>query len=732
MSGRSPSTGVASLRARFEQNREKTSPPSRGRSLAGSVTSDSSRPLSKVRTSFVAVEPSWRMGLELGLKEAEKSNEALAGDGVGDGEVATEGEAMDKPKTNGALWTPEGPAPAANLLVNVTEDKAPAESSAISNIDGAKDDALKAYMDKPVCTTEDNTVGMLPSDSKDARAVSGGTALADQTPGLGSILKGSPFEDKEAKEAKKASAPKFTKHGPKSSATTATRQAPKSEAKAPIAAPVNGKPNEAQASKAPPQSMPAAGAVNGKPKEAEMAKSATEVEPKATAPAPIETHPATSSAPSNATDISTAEPKKANPRAPRTPTSATTPTKQPSPKKTSAVKEASPKAAPAKEAPKKDAAKEIKKPISRLSGVSQPRAATASKPLSASAPKPAPASSNSTAKPPVKKTGSTSPSVSAFTKHKPKSPTRPVKLPASATASTAASAAKLDGTAPSMGDRKPVNMASHAKDKASSSHSQPKPKTGRASMPGGSKPAAQKPTPKPRTSMASTKAPEGGFLERMMRPTQSSAQKTHEKVEPRSPPRKTAHLVKPKGTGDGDHGHLGHGDMNLDKLRETSARAGHPLAEASEGPTQSSAKKTHEKVETKSPLRKTAHPVKPKGISDGDHGHLGHGDISLDGLRETSARAGHPSAEVSEGPTQSSAKKTHDKAESKGRTAHAVKPKRTSDGDHGNRSHRDIDLEKHKETSAPAGNPLAEASEAPSTKGVEDLATPAGVPAPAE
>ena len=42
----------------------------------------------------------------------------------------------------------------------------------------------------------------------------------------------------------------------------------------------------------------------------------------------------------------------------------------------------------------------------------------------------------------------------------------------------------------------------------------------------------------PRMSMASSKAPEGSFLERMMRPTQSSSQKTHEKIEARSPPAK--------------------------------------------------------------------------------------------------------------------------------------------------------------------------------------------------
>ena len=57
--------------------------------------------------------------------------------------------------------------------------------------------------------------------------------------------------------------------------------------------------------------------------------------------------------------------------------------------------------------------------------------------------------------------------------------------------------------------------------------------------------------------MAGATAPSGGFLERMMRPTQSSAQKTHEKVEPKSPPRKTAqsgYTFKPKRRSGGSSG----------------------------------------------------------------------------------------------------------------------------------------------------------------------------------
>ncbi|CAF9919301.1 MAG: hypothetical protein GOMPHAMPRED_001738 [Gomphillus americanus] len=69
------STGgkVGNMRAIFEARQElSSSPPSRGRSPAGSdihsIRSGSSRPVSKIRTSFVAVEKSGTMGPILGLR----------------------------------------------------------------------------------------------------------------------------------------------------------------------------------------------------------------------------------------------------------------------------------------------------------------------------------------------------------------------------------------------------------------------------------------------------------------------------------------------------------------------------------------------------------------------------------------------------------------------------------------------------------------------------------------
>ena len=141
------------------------------------------------------------------------------------------------------------------------------------------------------------------------------------------------------------------------------------------------------------------------------------------------------------------------------------------------------------------------------------------------------------------------PKTSPESKIRPKSPTRPVRLPASATAPTASSAAKLGGTAPaastsSLG-RKPSTLKRDTK-----------PPTSR--MPGPSASTVQKKPsrpslqlqngherPKSRVSNAGSKAPDEGFLARMMRPTASSASKTHEKVEPKTPPKKTA-AAKPK------------------------------------------------------------------------------------------------------------------------------------------------------------------------------------------
>ncbi|KAK5943601.1 hypothetical protein PMZ80_004609 [Knufia obscura] len=108
--GSSGAAGVKNLRAMFENKHsdQSTSPPSRGRSPNGSISSAHSRPVSKVRASFVAVERPGEAGqpAQFGLRKqsdvssmAEVREEAIMDDG---------GNVMNKSVTN------EAPASSAN------------------------------------------------------------------------------------------------------------------------------------------------------------------------------------------------------------------------------------------------------------------------------------------------------------------------------------------------------------------------------------------------------------------------------------------------------------------------------------------------------------------------------------------------------------------------------------------------------------------------------------------
>ena len=118
---------------------------------------------------------------------------------------------------------------------------------------------------------------------------------------------------------------------------------------------------------------------------------------------------------------------------------------------------------------------------------------------------------------------------------------------------------------------------------ANSSKTQPKPP--RTSLPARSKPEEKPKVPKPRQSMASSKAPEGSFLDRMMRPTQSSSQKTHEKVDVKSPPRKQL-ASKSKRTSEGsDKSKTGTPDAKSEIVKEPAVPQDQPSIEAKEEPT---------------------------------------------------------------------------------------------------------------------------------------------------
>ena len=488
--GISPS-GVASLRAKFEQKDEASSPPSRGRSPAASlsVTSDTSRPISKVRTSFVAVEPSGQMGDLNAFEELGSKGPALNDDGAGD--FATNG-AVQKPKTNGIELTPPKSISNKETATERTTPESPSrkqDSTPPNVLDMANGTPPAADLDPPKATPVNNTPSTPPSNPHEAAAVCDGAAQDGKASPLGSILKGSPFEQDEKKgEELKAQ---------DTGATIEPAPSLEQQAKGPNTPMTNGKPKEALTPKA---------GVNSRRKTASRPSAIG----KKSVAQPV----------SSTTELSEKKPQNSTNSAPTTPKSTATPSEHSFSKKVS---------------PNPAASEELKK--ENLKDARKTTAERQSRP--SVAPKAPAAASKLTAKP-KGKSGPTSPP--SFTKPRPKSPTRPVRLPGSATAPTAASAAKLDAS--SAATAKP-------RDRIPSNPTSIRPKPARISLPAGSKPAEKaKDKPKSRLSTVSSKASEGSFLDRMMRPTQSSSQKTHEKVEVKTPPKKT-NGVKPKRKSDG-------------------------------------------------------------------------------------------------------------------------------------------------------------------------------------
>lgn len=456
-----------------------------------SVTGDASRPISKVRTSFFTVEPSGQMGDYNASEELGNNGHVINNDGT---VYSTMDSAVEGPKTNGVELTPqkstkkEQSTPERTTLKGSPKKKESTPQKKSGMLDGAPS---AGSPDKPKPTAEDDKASMLPAEPKEVAAVSGGDAQEGETSPLGSILKGSPFEQDE----KKGEASSAGETGAAVESTPISGQ----QGKSPSSPTTNGKPKEVPAGKA-------------------GLKSKTKTASRLSRPfRPSESGKKPASQPaSSTTEISEKKPRTSTLPAPINPKNAETPSKQPLPKKVSPKSATSEE--PKKEVINKDANKTTAERPSRASVV--PKASAAA---SKHAPKPG------------KKPGPTSPPL--FTKPRPKSPTRPVRLPGSATAPTAASAAKTDAA--------PIAVAK-PRDRIPSNSASLRLKSARTSLPAGSKPAEKaKDKPKSRLSTASSKAPEGSFLDRMMRPTQSSSQKTHEKAEPKSPPRKTNGL-RPK------------------------------------------------------------------------------------------------------------------------------------------------------------------------------------------
>ena len=224
----------------FEQNNETTSPPSRGRSPAGSVTSDSARPYSKVRTSFIPVERSGQLGSSTPRKMS-----------INEGTV--EGQGLQNGPDPGSGASAEAAAQNGDVSQKSTGDKSPEMSRKIdtdvpkeTEVQTAKSsgdneslpvDIPPRNPDKPVSSAEEAPVDMLSGDPKEENAITGGAALKANGPDLGSVLKGSPFGEATA-ESSEAAETLEAKKDDVSVADKTPSKAPKSTE----AAKVNGQP----------------------------------------------------------------------------------------------------------------------------------------------------------------------------------------------------------------------------------------------------------------------------------------------------------------------------------------------------------------------------------------------------------------------------------------------------------------------------------------------------------
>ncbi|KAL8907141.1 MAG: hypothetical protein Q9171_005983 [Xanthocarpia ochracea] len=497
--------GFADLRAKFE-NRNDTSPPSRGRSPVDQESVKGSG--RKIRTNFVPVERSGQMCPSIDQRESMGSNEdhTSVTEGAKDPKAEMNGEETEKLKTNG-IAAASGNQEEGQVLPNKEPTSEATNNIGNDNLELAvANDSHAINPDKSVTAEDDDAPPMLPSDPKDEEAVSGGAALVPRAESLGALLKGSEFEA-EKKPPSEISSPKKSpkKATAPNNPSTPVRKNEGSPKSTPVKA--AGTPN-----------------INGAPKAKSAMSSRNGVNKPQVQP--------------TAKPAETSSPAAKNPGPPVSETTPAYPTTNKSPPKQPSNKPTSPKQQTQFEDAPKPAEKDGKKPTLQKPS----RLSTNTKSTQSAGP--ATTKPNGKAATVVpKRSGPHSPST---VKPKPRSPTRPVRLPGGATASTAASSAKTGSTVPPRPESRAAvsnpTKPSTLK-KPSGTQGPPKPAAAniRTKPPRSSLPAPtteQKAKPKPRTSIASTKAPGNDFLSRMMRPTQSSASKTHEKIEQKTPPKK--------------------------------------------------------------------------------------------------------------------------------------------------------------------------------------------------
>ncbi len=437
------------------------------------------------------------MAPQLGLKKiSSEGEEDLGKDGSNDVKVE-----VDSEKVNGETARHENGDGSSNEQPDQAAKTSPIEEVPDEEGSDDKPDAAKipsldepkpipqlmsSNEQKPSASTEEDST----SDPAPKEMVHNETSKEEEAGDLGSLLKGSAFEPSPTE--KQVSAPSEATQKPEAKKIVKRGKSPYDKSKAlhpSKLAPNKGKPTSLR---------PAAISTS-------QANAASKGPPKPSPGAPTAKSPTT-------------------PQAPKSPV---TPKRQP------LSKTSSPRQQP--ESPKETSKPPLRKP-SRTSLAPPTNKAPAAKPR-----QPPPTSSRNA----PKVTSKASPEA----KVRPRSPTRPVRLPAAATAPTASSAAKLGGPAPA---RSPSRAStSNLARKPSTLKKDVKPTTSRFGAPLASnlQRKSSRPSlpaqngherPKSRVSNVGSKAPDEGFLARMMRPTASSANKTHEKVEPKTPPKKTS------------------------------------------------------------------------------------------------------------------------------------------------------------------------------------------------
>ncbi|KAF2102492.1 hypothetical protein NA57DRAFT_52065 [Rhizodiscina lignyota] len=513
-SNRTSSGGVRSLRAMFENPAEQaSSPETRGRSPAASVTSNSERPLSKVRTSFVAVEASGQLSRTLSRTESQQrdtsrgtlprtyslDDEHLRGDSLHAWKMfdsvdlkirfADFSQAVSE-RSQSIAEEPTSQSPSASRAIpDAPETPAPPIETVIGKIRKlSSNKESDSNPDKPVSTAEDTEAELKPADPKDEATVSGGDGLSppqENIPPLAKIA----AEKTAVEESARDEVPKEQENDELAIASPEAVIATPSPAPKSTPAKVNGTPT-------PTRSIGLAAKMTPKPTPSPAIERPSRPTPISSAKGPPE--------PTESLE-STAESNLPVSKMPITPTS-------PTPAKSMAP----PARSPAPTSTKSTTS--YMKPTSTSAHHNQTNGTTKVPP------RPSFRSSTASVSSITSTTTTGTRTAGGFIKPRPKSPTRPVKLPSHLVAPTASSAAKHDGPGaagptPSLGRKASIRSLGSARGpsgppKLTISSRDRRPKKEEARSP-----------------VASKSAPDESFLARMMRPTASSASKVRSRDE---------------------------------------------------------------------------------------------------------------------------------------------------------------------------------------------------------